>query len=308
MLEVRRIAVRYDDGWELLADFRLASNSWTSIVGPSGSGKSTLVQAIAGFVPLQSGSIIRDGVEIQSLRAADRKISYVFQNQSLFDHLSVVQNLLLAVHDLNAPKSKKIALVHELMGRIKLNTALLDRYPGALSGGERARVVVARALMRGHKWLILDESFAALDEGLRFEIQCWIESLMMDGELSVVSVTHQLQDARLFSHRVLQIEKGRIVFDGMTLPERDSQLENPDGSMFFVGSQDFTLELPQGSQMGSGSKHWQAMHLNAPFVAQVGGQWFLRDRGKRTLLAFSQKPADLPSTVYIRRDSTVTSE
>jgi thiamine transport system ATP-binding protein len=297
MLEARNIRICYEDGWELQADFCLAAGTWTSIVGPSGSGKSTLVQAIAGFVPLASGSIIRDGTAIHALRPAERKISYVFQNQSLFDHLSVLENLLLAVHDLDVPKSQKMALVNDLVTRIKIDPVLLNRLPGSLSGGERARVVVARALMRGHKWLILDESFAALDEILRFEIQCWIESLMIDGELSVVSVTHQLQDARLFSDRVLQVEKGRIVFDGVSLNERHSQIESSDGSITFLGPTDYAI----GPAIESDNAGWHVIHLKRPFLAQIGGQWLWRERGKRTLLYFNEKPGSLPLTVFINR-------
>jgi thiamine transport system ATP-binding protein len=312
MLEAKDIRVRYEDGWELQADFCLAAGSWTSIVGPSGSGKSTLVQAIAGFVPLASGTIIRDGTAIHNLRPADRKISYVFQNQSLFDHLSVVENLLLAVHDLDVPKSRKMDLVKNNITRLQIEPILLNRFPRSLSGGERARIVVARALMRGHKWLILDESFAALDEILRFEIQCWIESLMIKGEFSVVSVTHQLQDARLFSDRVLQIAKGRIVCDGIALNERHSQIENPDGSMTFLGPLEYALGPSMGSTLASQSNNaaigWESIQLKRPFLAQVGGQWVLRERGKLTLLYFNEKPASLPLTVFINRNAaTVTS-
>ena len=126
---------------------------------------------------------------------------------------------------------------------------------------------------------------------------------MIEGELSVVNVTHQLQDARLFSDRVLQIEKGRIVFDGASLNERHSQIENPDGSLTFLGPKEYAIDMTVGSDSASPGNsviaNWLAIPLRRPFLVQIGGQWILRERGKRTLLYFNEEPGNLPLIVFI---------
>ena len=312
MLDVQDILVDYGGTWALRASCSFGTQTWTSVLGPSGAGKTTLVQALAGFVPLRTGRILRDGHVISTLPPAKRGFGYVFQHDNLFEHLSVQQNLLLATHDDPAPRSSRLARVTAVVERLDLPAAYLAKRPGDLSGGERARIAVARALVRGHRWLILDEAFGALDEPLRLSIQSWIESLILgDESLSVISLTHQVREAHLFSDRILVIEGGRITFDGSTdgsvddtrsravtgappakrtlasLDERWSWLDGRVVSENGRGSSAIPLapgEWRWDAPPAMAGQRWTQVVLKRPRLISTAGGYVLRDRGTGTML------------------------
>ena len=131
------------------------------LVGPSGSGKTTLLQAIAGLVPY-TGTICNGRNSLDNLPPYKREIGYLFQELLLFPHLTVEGNLIIAMTQLNLSKAEKQRRVAELIETVGISS-LSKRYPEELSGGEKQRAALARALATSPKLLLLDEPFSSLD-------------------------------------------------------------------------------------------------------------------------------------------------
>jgi thiamine transport system ATP-binding protein len=306
VLKVNSVVVEHGSTWTLNVTCRFERGTWTSLVGPSGAGKSTLVQAMAGFVPLKSGTIEIDGTDVTLHRSSERPLGYVFQQDNLFEHLTVRDNLLLATHDDPAPQAQRLGRLRDTLTRLKIPESYLGKKPNELSGGEKARVAVARALARGHHWLILDEAFAALDEPLRLSVQSWLEGLMQsEAQLSIISLTHQITDMRLFSDRILALEHGRVVFDGTLeeasdlrgahspallagLDERLSVLDpqclgsmaNAQGPTIALTPKDFRFDAPEAPS----SNLWHPVVLSRPRLIAMAWGLLVRDRGTQTVL------------------------
>ncbi|MGV8985514.1 MAG: ATP-binding cassette domain-containing protein [Cypionkella sp.] len=197
--------------FRLTANWAIAPGTRLALLGGSGEGKSSLLMALAGFLPLQSGRILWQGQEITALSPAERPISILFQDQNLFPHLTIAQNLGLALN----PRLKLFAADHArieaVLGRLGL-TALGARKPADLSGGQLGRAALARVLLQGRKVLLLDEPFAALGPALKTDLLELVAELASDTGATVVMVTHDPADARRFADQVV------LVHDGVTEP------------------------------------------------------------------------------------------
>ena len=200
--------------FKLCCDLVLPGRGITILFGPSGSGKTTLLRCVAGLESSFKGRIAigqdiwHDSAQKQSSPVWQRPIGYVFQEASLFEHLSVQQNLNFG---LKRSRSKHpIAHSIELLGI----GALLERRPESLSGGERQRVAIARALATDPRLLLLDEPMAALDEARRQEVMPWLERLRDELHTPMLYVTHSSQEAaRLGDHMVL-LKNGQVTHSG----------------------------------------------------------------------------------------------
>ena len=182
---------------------------FVSIIGPSGSGKSTLLSAIAGFAPSVSGRIIWKEQDITNLSPRDRPVSVVFQDNNLFPHLTVAQNVALGVQPRLNPSRATMEKVNLVLGKVGLSE-MGSRKPGALSGGQQSRAALARVLLADKPIVLLDEPFAALGPGLRQEMLA-LTSEVLDGKL-VLMVTHDPKDAQQISDRTI------LVSDGIVMP------------------------------------------------------------------------------------------
>lgn len=187
----------------------------TSIHGPSGSGKTTLLRAIAGLDRHSSGYLRMGELVWQDERtfipAHRRAVGYVFQEASLFEHLTVQGNIEYGLNRV-PPSARSISLERaiDLLGI----GPLLRRGPATLSGGERQRVAIARALAVSPRLLLLDEPLAAVDLERRQEILPWIETLHRELEIPIVHVSHSPEEvARLADHLVL-MRAGRVAAAG----------------------------------------------------------------------------------------------
>lgn len=179
----------------LACDFDIKAESFCAVLGPSGAGKSTLLSVLAGFEALERGRIILDGVDVTGLPPDARPVSMVFQDNNVFPHLSVAQNVALGVSPslrLSTAQGKSVA---EALDHVQL-TALAAKRPGEISGGERQRVALARVLVRAKKILLLDEAFAALDPGLRQNMMLRVVEIARLRKLTVLMVTHQPDEVR----------------------------------------------------------------------------------------------------------------
>ncbi|TPH10208.1 thiamine ABC transporter ATP-binding protein [Haemophilus haemolyticus] len=180
-----------------------------AIIGESGAGKSTLLNLIAGFeFPAQGEIWLNDKNHTRSA-PYERPVSMLFQENNLFPHLTVQQNLALGLK----PSLKLTALEQEKIEQVACSVGLgdyLQRLPNSLSGGQKQRVALARCLLRDKPILLLDEPFSALDQKLRVEMLALIAKLCDKKYLTLLLVTHQPSELVGTIDRVLLVENGQI--------------------------------------------------------------------------------------------------
>lgn len=186
-----------------------------AILGPSGAGKSTLLNLIAGFLAPASGTMMIEGEDHTTTPPSRRPVSMLFQENNLFSHLSVQQNIGLGLNPglkLNALQREKMHHIARQMGL----DSLLERLPGELSGGQRQRVALARCLVREQPILLLDEPFSALDPALRQEMLTLVAEVCRDKQLTLLMVSHSVEDAARIAPRSIVVADGRIAWQGKT--------------------------------------------------------------------------------------------
>jgi putative thiamine transport system ATP-binding protein len=178
-----------------------------TVMGPSGSGKSTLLAYIGGFLDPSfsaSGTVVCGGVEITALPAEERHAGILFQDPLLFPHMSVGGNLLFAIPPSVKGRAARTALAQEALEGVGLaGTAARD--PDTLSGGQKARVALARVLLSAPRMLLLDEPFSKLDAGLRSQMRELVFTKARSRRLPVVLVTHDEADAEAAGGPVVRI-------------------------------------------------------------------------------------------------------
>ena len=198
-----------DDTLPMTFDLQVAAGERIAIIGPSGAGKSTLLNLIAGFVLPTQGNIWLNGENHTRSAPYERPVSMLFQENNLFPHLTVQQNLALGLKTslkLTALEQEQIEQVADAVGL----TSFLSRLPNSLSGGQKQRVALARCLLRDKPILLLDEPFSALDPELRMDMLNLIDELCHSKKLSLLLVTHQPSELTGKVDRMLRIENGRI--------------------------------------------------------------------------------------------------
>ncbi|EPF2244479.1 thiamine ABC transporter ATP-binding protein ThiQ [Citrobacter werkmanii] len=186
-----------------------------AILGPSGAGKSTLLNLIAGFLAPASGTMMIEGEDHTTTPPSRRPVSMLFQENNLFSHLNVQQNIGLGLNPglkLNALQREKMHHIARQMGL----DSLLERLPGELSGGQRQRVALARCLVREQPILLLDEPFSALDPALRQEMLTLVAEVCRDKQLTLLMVSHSVEDAARIAPRSIVVADGRIAWQGKT--------------------------------------------------------------------------------------------
>jgi len=198
-----------DDTLPMTFDLQVAAGTRIAIVGPSGAGKSTLLNLIAGFVLPTRGEVWLNGENHTQSAPYERPVSMLFQENNLFPHLTVQQNLALGLKTslkLTALEQDQIERVADAVGL----TSFLSRLPNSLSGGQKQRVSLARCLLRDKPILLLDEPFSALDPELRLEMLNLIDELCHSKNLTLLLITHQPSELTGKVNRMLRIENGRI--------------------------------------------------------------------------------------------------
>lgn len=176
-------------------DFTVQSGAKLALIGPSGAGKSTLLAAIAGFQPLASGRILWQGQPLHSQPPAARPVSILFQDNNLFGHLSLAQNLGLGLRPALRHSATEHQQIDAALTRVGL-AGMSARRPADLSGGQQSRAALARVLLQRRPLLLLDEPFAALGPGLRAEMLDLVDELTTEAAITLIMVTHAPEDAR----------------------------------------------------------------------------------------------------------------
>ena len=218
---VRLEAVRKSFGENLVLDgidLSVGLGEVLVVIGPSGSGKSTLLRCINLLEPIQSGRIFLEGDEITrkgaDVSAVRQRIGIVFQQFNLFPHLKAIDNLTLAARRIKRMSRQQAeARARELLVTVGLEEKA-DQYPHQLSGGQQQRVAIARALMMNPHVMLFDEVTSALDPELVGEVLVVMRDLANTG-MTMLVVTHEMQFAREVGDRVVFMDEGRIVEEGL---------------------------------------------------------------------------------------------
>lgn len=199
-----------------LGEFRLrdinleiGENEFFVLMGPTGAGKTVLLEAVAGLVPVKSGSIAVDGRDVTSLPPEKRGISIVYQDYCLFPHMNVRENINYGLKFHRSDPAGAARRFDDLVSGLDL-TRLLDRDPATLSGGELQRVALARALVVDPAILLLDEPLSALDPSFREEIRLALKALHQTTRTTFVMVTHDLSEALSLADRAAIMNNGAI--------------------------------------------------------------------------------------------------
>jgi putative spermidine/putrescine transport system ATP-binding protein len=288
-LEVLEAQVRFGrlPGLEGLS-LQVARGERVALVGPSGGGKTSLLRAIAGLDALAGGRIVVGGHDVTAAAPEARRVVYLHQAPSLFPHLSVLDNVAFPLEVRGTDRVAARRRAHVLLEGVGL-APLAARRGASLSGGQRHRAALARALAAEPEVLLLDEPFAALDPALRAEVRDTVVALLDARGPAVVLVTHDIDEASGFAHRLAVLLDRRLV---QVAPPTDL-LRAPasvDVARFLgipnivrgVRDGDGTFVSPLGRCPSLGATG-AAVLVARPdaIVASPGGEWFIESRHER---------------------------
>ena len=275
MLELKNITKIYNSGAGVQkaldnVSVSFAGHEFVSILGASGSGKTTLLNLIGGLDVYDEGDMIVDGMSTKSFKDKDwdsyrnSTIGFVFQSYNLISHLSVLENVKLAmsISGISNRESKEKAV--EVLKKVGLSEHMNKR-PNQLSGGQMQRVAIARALVTDPKIILADEPTGALDSSTSAQIMDLIKEISKDK--LVIMVTHNPEIAQKYSDRIIRLSDGVIIED--TVPNTkndDSEYNSPRTSMSFVQAINSSFKPfdkeGENSPYYYCSKHWNYKHCN----------------------------------------------
>ena len=214
------------DSIDIDVSFECEEKTMTCIVGPSGSGKSTLLRLISGLnKPCAEQKLILDGKNINFLPPEKRGIGMVFQSHSLFNHLRVEDNVAYGLVSKGMKKKEARKLAVEFLKSFELE-GFEKRWPETLSGGEAQRVALARTLITKPKLVLFDEPLSALDAPLRKKLAVLIKKLQKDFGFTGIMVTHDINEAKSVSDKIILMKNGKIFWDGKTDDFDETLLES----------------------------------------------------------------------------------
>ncbi|WP_051912660.1 ABC transporter ATP-binding protein [Carnobacterium funditum] len=180
-----------------------------SMIGPSGIGKTTLLKMVAGLVEYDSGEIIIDGYSMSGISPQERPVVYLFQESLLFPHLNLLENVTFGLKMAKVKKKARNQMGVDMLEKVGLKD-YTERYPHELSGGQKQRVALARSLVMKPKVLLLDEPFSNLDPELRKDTRRWMKQLLKEEEMTVLFVTHDLEEAMALGDRVAILGESKL--------------------------------------------------------------------------------------------------
>lgn len=193
--------------------FSVNEGETLAVIGTSGSGKSTLLRIINRLIPATTGEITIDGINTREIPEIQlrRRIGYVLQQPALFPHWTAEKNMGLVPQLLGWTKEKIDRRIHELFDLMQLPyDEFADRYPTALSGGEKQRIAIARAMAARPRLILYDEPFSALDPLTRAELQKELLRLKSQTRITSVFVTHNVQEAWMLGDQILILHHGQV--------------------------------------------------------------------------------------------------
>jgi len=219
MLRTENLTKTYG-GLEAVKDVYLEVSSGESLalLGPSGSGKTTLLRLIAGLERPDGGAVHIDGVKASSpekmIAPSKRRLSMIFQDLALWPHMTVAETLRFVMAKRGMGKRMLEEKIMKMLARANLN-GLKGRYPHELSGGEKQRLAIARALASKPAYLLMDEPFSHLDTLLKEDLQQIVKELKEEARVGILYVTHSINEALAVADRMAIINRGQIEQTGM---------------------------------------------------------------------------------------------
>ncbi|MHC4609681.1 MAG: ABC transporter ATP-binding protein [Planctomycetota bacterium] len=237
LLEIQGVTKRFgpDTAVEDVS-LSLSENEFFALLGPSGCGKTTLLRLLAGFEVADAGRVLLDGQDLTAVRPNRRPINMMFQSYALFPHLTVRRNIAYGLRMDGIRDPDLSARVDEALELVQM-TALAERRPDQLSGGQGQRVALARALIKRPRLLLLDEPLAALDRKLRQQMQFELKKLQHDVGITFIVVTHDQEEALAMADRIALLNQGRIA----QLGSAEELYEEPRNHFVadFIGTMNF---------------------------------------------------------------------
>jgi spermidine/putrescine ABC transporter ATP-binding subunit len=290
-VELRRLVKRYGSVTALAAlDLVVPRGELLSLLGPSGCGKTTLLRLVAGLLEPSAGEVRIGGRLVTDVPPHRRNVGFVFQNYALFPHQTVRQNVGYGLRVRGVGRKVATRAVNETLDIVRLGP-LADRYPSQLSGGQQQRVALARALVLKPTVLLLDEPFAALDKGLREQMQLEIRTLQRRLGITTVFVTHDQEEALTISDRIAVINGGRI--EQIDRPEALYEAPKTEFVLKFIGRSNIfpatvaRLESGVAKLQGSG---FSIVAEGAPAGFSVGARVNAAVRPGKMSLSISPPP------------------
>lgn len=191
-------------------NLRIEDGEFAVFLGPSGCGKTTTMRMISGLESVTSGNILLDGADVTWTKPADRNIAFVFQFFALYPHMSVEENILFPLKAEGASRDVQKRKLEEMVDLLRIDRSLLPRRPGALSGGDKQRVTLARALVREPSVFLMDEPLGALDAEFRERMRAEIRRLQIQSGVTTVYVTHDQIEAMAMGDRIVVMSAAEI--------------------------------------------------------------------------------------------------
>jgi putative spermidine/putrescine transport system ATP-binding protein len=212
--------------------FRLERGEFLTLLGPSGSGKTTMLRVIAGFLKPDRGAVRLHGRDVSDLPPYRRNIGMVFQDYALFPHMTVAANVGFPLEARGIHGQRRKAMVKSMLAMVGLES-FGHRFPHQLSGGQQQRVALARALVFNPEIVLLDEPLGALDKKLRGAMQLEILRVVKSLRATVISVTHDQEEALVMSDRIAIFSEGTLVQIGS--PRQLYERPNTEFVADFIG-------------------------------------------------------------------------
>ena len=235
-------------------DLEIVNKEFLVILGPSGSGKSSLLRLIAGLEEVSGGEVYFGNELMNDVSPRERDISMVFQNFALFPNMTVYDNIAFPIRASGKDSENLDSEVKRIASMLQIE-GLLDRKPGALSGGEQQRVSLGRAIIKKPKVFLMDEPLSNLDASLRSELRAEIKKLHKELGITFIYVTHDQTEAMTMADRIalikdgklLQVDKPEVIYDNPNHSWIGSFLGMP--AMNLISSSDLGGSIP--SKKGS---------------------------------------------------------
>jgi ABC-type Fe3+/spermidine/putrescine transport system ATPase subunit len=211
MSHIKNLSIRFENFELDIPELNLAENGVTAIIGSSGSGKTTFVKTLIGFHRPKAWSWKFKGEDLANLSISDRRLGVVFQSCDLFPHLTAEENIFLVLNARHGLEQR--ADMREMLQKFKLKLNLESCWQtlaSQLSGGEKQRVALLRALVSNPRILILDEPFSALDSDLKMEARDIVKELIQQINIPVYLITHDQEDVKALANYIVRMKSGKI--------------------------------------------------------------------------------------------------
>ncbi len=297
-------------------DLTVNEGEFCVFVGPSGCGKSTLLRIIAGLEDASGGDILLDGKRVNDVAPAKRELAMVFQSYALYPHLTVRDNMGLALKQAGVSKPEITKSTDRAANMLALGP-LLDRRPAELSGGQRQRVAIGRAIVRTPKLFLFDEPLSNLDAALRVATRIEIARLHRDLKATMIYVTHDQVEAMTLADRIVVLRAGRVEQVGAPM-----ELYNNPANTFvagFIGSPMMNFLKSAELGMSSDTAGVRPEHLTlsreagliagtVSHVEKLGGETLVYVRsdvhGLLTIRLFGEHDYHVDEVVHVTPDQT----